>query len=263
MKQVWATGWLVVLLTGLVVIGAFLWMRKRRGRPRDLPRPIAHIETDVVRFPRSRLLELATVGIGGLVGMAVALPVAAVAVLPAFLGQRRRDVDLGPVGAFPEGTFVVATFLTDPRAGQISRRTAYIRNNGLLGSLPSFTIMSSRCTHVGCPTQPNGPMLLSQRRFERSRAVSLIPTQPSGFGCPCHGSQFDIEGNRTAGPAARALDRYRFSIRNGRLFLGSLYSVSHVEGVGATAEIHSFRLEGAGEPVTGFESFLYPLAPSS
>jgi Rieske Fe-S protein len=216
-------------------------------------------------FPRSRLLELATLGIGGLVAAAVGLPAAALSILPAFLGRERRDADLGPVEAFPQGTFVVTTFLTDPRAGPISRRTAYIRNNGLLGNMPSFTVMSSRCTHVGCPTQPNGPILLAQRKLEHAGGaeVSLVPAQPSGFGCPCHGSQFDNEGNRTAGPAARALDRYEFSIRNGRLLLGRLYSVSRVEGTGASAEIHSFALRGAGEPVDGRESWLYPLAPSS
>jgi Rieske Fe-S protein len=266
LRQVWAVGWLVVLVTALVVIGALLWLQgKRRVRPSDLPRPAPRIQTSAERFPRSRLLELATLAIGGLVAMTVALPVAALAVLPGLLGQRRRDVDLGPVSAFPEGQFVVTTFLSDPRAGEISRRTAYIRNNGLLGNLPSFTIMSSRCTHVGCPTQPNGVLFLSRRKLEHQGGgeVSLIPTQPSGFGCPCHGSQFDIEGNRTAGPAPRALDRYQFSIRNGRLILGSLYSVSHVDGAGASAQIYSFRLEGAGEPVSGVESLLYPVVPGS
>ena len=91
----------------------------------------------------------------------------------------------------------------------------------------------------------------------------MVPAQPAGFGCPCHGSQFDDEGNRTAGPAPRALDRYEFSIRNGRLLLGRLYSVSRVDGAGADARIHSFPLLGAGEPVTGLESWLYPIAPPS
>jgi Rieske Fe-S protein len=50
--------------------------------------------------------------------------------------------------------------------------------------------------------------------------MGLVPTQPAGFGCPCHGSQFDNEGNGTAGPAPRALDRYEFSIHNGHLWLG-------------------------------------------
>jgi Rieske Fe-S protein len=125
--------------------------------------------------------------------------------------------------------------------------------------------MSSRRTHVGCPTQPNGPLFLQRRRFERTSAgeVALVPASPAGFGCPCHGSQFDVEGNRTAGPAARALDRYEFSIRNGRLVLGDLYSVSHVEGSGANARIDAFKLKGAGEPAGGPESLLYPIDPSS
>ena len=217
------------------------------------------------RFSRSRLLERATFALGGIVALGVTLPAVGFAVLPSFLGQRRHAVDLGPIGAFPEGRFVVATFLSDPAEGGVSRRAAYVRNNGLLGRLPSFTIMSSRCTHVGCPTQPNGPLDLPQQKLERTNGgkVGLVPTEPAGFGCPCHGSQFDNEGNRTAGPAPRALDRYEFSIRNGHLWLGRLYSVDRVDGVGAQARIARFRFKGDGEPATGPEAWLYPIdAPS-
>ena len=217
-------------------------------------------------FSRSRLLERATLGLGGLVALGAALPAAAVAVLPSFLGRRQRAVDLGPVEAFPERRFVVATFLADAQAGEISRRAAYVRNNGFAGNRPSFTIMSSRCTHVGCPTQPNGPVFTQRHRLERTAAgeVGLVPALPAaGFGCPCHGSQFDTEGNRTAGPAPRALDRYQFSIRNGRLWLGGIYSVSRVDGSGADARIHSFKRLGAGEPASGPESVLYPVDPIS
>ena len=125
--------------------------------------------------------------------------------------------------------------------------------------------MSSRCTHVGCPTQPNGPLLVKQRKSVKTNGgeVGLVPAQPSGFGCPCHGSEFDNEGNRTAGPAPRALDRYQFSIRNGRVWLEQLYSVGRVRGTGARARITAFKLQGDGEPVTGPESLLYPLDPLS
>ena len=217
--------------------------------------------TGAERFPRSRLLERATLGLGGLVALGVALPAVGAAVLPAFLNQRRRAIDLGPLGNFPEGQFVLATFLSDPTMGEISRRAAYVRNNGQLGRRPSFTIMSSRCTHVGCPTQPNGPLFESRKRDEDG--VTIVPTRPSGFGCPCHGSQFDTEGNRTAGPAPRALDRYEFSIRDGRLYLGKLFSVSRVDGAGSDARIHGYALQGAGQPVSGAESWLYPLEPSA
>ena len=256
-------------LGGVITVAAgFAWVHgshpTRRLRTVAAPQPLER-RTDQERFPRSRLLERATLALGGLVVLGVALPVAGFAVVPSFLGQRRRAVDLGPIAAFLEGEFVVATFLADPQAGEVSRRAAYVRNNGLLGELPSFTIMSSRCTHVGCPTQPNGPLFAAERRAERTASgeVGLVPAQPSGFGCPCHGSQFDNEGNRTAGPAPRALDRYEFSIRNGHLWLGRLYSVSHVDSAGAQARIHSFPITGAGEPVSGPESWLYPITPPS
>jgi Rieske Fe-S protein len=251
----------------ITLVAGFAWARRGAKTLPPAATPAApRSGSDTDRLSRSRLLERATLALGGVIALGVALPAAGVAVLPAFLGQRRRSVDLGPMSAFPEGQFVVATFLTDPQAGEVSRRAAYIRNNGLVGNVPSFTIMSSRCTHVGCPTQPNGPLFPRRRRVERTTAgeVGFVPALPAGgFGCPCHGSEFDIEGNRTAGPAPRALDRYQFSIRNGRLVLGQLYSVSHVQGAGADARIHAFALKGAGEPATGPESFLYPVDPGS
>jgi menaquinol-cytochrome c reductase iron-sulfur subunit len=198
--------------------------------------------------------------LGGLVALGAALPAAGLAIVPSLLGRRTRPVDLGPISAFPAGEFTAVTFLTDPDAGEISRRAAYIRYNGLLGTEPSFTIMSNRCTHVGCPTQPNGPLF--ENRTRTTDAVTIVPTRPSGFGCPCHGSQFDTEGNRIAGPAPRALDRYEFSVRNGHLYLGKLFSVSRVDGAGTDARIHGYALQGAGQPVSGAESWLYPIDPS-
>jgi Rieske Fe-S protein len=251
----------------IAVLAGFGWVRGARiaqppTRTED-ERP-ADAQPHSERYPRSRFLERATIGLGGLIAAGVALPAAGLAILPSFLGQRRRPVDLGPIGAFPEGRFVIATFLADPGTGEVSRRAAYIRNNGLLNGLPSFTTISSRCTHVGCPTEPNGPVFTQEHRAAHTAngEVGLVPTLPAGgFGCPCHGSQFDTEGNRTAGPAARALDRYEFSIRNGRLWLDRLYSVSHVDGTGANARIHRFVLRGPGEPASGPESWLYPVDP--
>jgi len=249
------------------VLAGFGWVRGGRTAERPMRTEDTRAQVappDDERYPRSRFLGRATLGLGGVVAAGVALPAAGLAILPSFVGQRRRPVDLGPIGAFPEGRFVIATFLADPRMGEASRRAAYVRNNGSLNGLPSFTTMSSRCTHVGCPTQPNGPVFNQLHRAERTASgeVGLVPAMPAGgFGCPCHGSQFDMEGNRTAGPAARALDRYEFSIRNGHLWLDRLFSVSHVEGTGASARIHRFRLRGAGEPVSGPESWLYPVDP--
>jgi Rieske Fe-S protein len=248
---------------GIAIAAGFAWVRRRKPRREPLPR---YEETGPERFGRKRLLERATLGLGGLVALGVAVPAGGLALLPSFVGQKRKAIDLGPVAAFPEGQFVLATFLSDPEQGEVSRRAAFVRNNGLFGRAPSFTIMSNRCPHVGCPTQPNGPVFSGERKRERTHTgeIGLVPTLPAGgFGCPCHGSQFDTEGNRTAGPAPRALDRYQFSIRNGRLWLYGLYSVGRVEGAGANARIAAFKLRGDGEPVTGPESLLYPVDPLS
>jgi Rieske Fe-S protein len=258
----------VIAPTGvaITVLAAVAWIRGSGKRSQAQTKTLEPATNEGERFPRSRLLERATLGLGGLVAAGVALPAIGAAVLPAFSHTKARAIDLGPIGAFPEGEFVIATFLSDPRAGEISRRAAFVRNNGFVGKSPSFTIMSSRCTHVGCPTQPNGPIFVQREKFERTNVgeVKVVPALPAGgFGCPCHGSQFDTEGNRTAGPAPRALDRYQFSIRNGRLVLGPIYSVSRVEGAGGTARIHSFKRLGDGEPASGPESLLYPLDPIS
>lgn len=221
--------------------------------------------TEKAHISRRRFLGGAALALGGLTGLGAALR-AIGGTLPTSAAGAGRPIDLGPVDGFPEGRFVVATFLSDPEAGEVSRRAAYVRNNGRVQNRPSFTIMSSRCTHVGCPTQPNGPLLSRRHKVERGATgeVGLVPTlNAAGFGCPCHGSQFDTEGNRTAGPAPRALDRYEFAIRDGRLWLGPIYSVGRVEGAGATARIHRFGRLGAGEPVTGPESLLYPADPLS
>lgn len=212
------------------------------------------------RYPRSKFLEFSTLGLGGVLGGLISAPAIGFMVAPAFLNQGQKDHDIGPLGSFPDGKFVVATFMLDASQGEVSRRTAYVRSNGPVNGQPSFTIISNHCAHLGCPVQPNGP--LDSSHTTRSGDVTLIPTiSIAGFGCPCHGGQYDTEGNRTSGPPVRALDRYSFSIRNGHVFIGKPFSVSHVEGVGASAKIHKWTLAFPGEHVDGIESWLYPIQP--
>jgi Rieske Fe-S protein len=218
------------------------------------------------KVSRSRFLEAATLGLGGVIGGIVTVPVAGFALLPGFLGQKRHEVDLGPLTDFPEGKWFITTFMTDPSQGDVSRRTAFVRNNGLVGNLPSFTIISNRCAHLGCPVQANGPTgaILGEKNVvehTKNGQILLRPVVPAGFGCPCHGGQYDTEGNRTAGPPVRALDRYAFEIKDGRLILLSTFSVTHVDGTGAQAKIHKYKLAGPGEHIDGPEQFLYPLQP--
>jgi Rieske Fe-S protein len=212
------------------------------------------------RYPRSKFLELSTLGLGGVIGGIVTAPALGFMIAPSFLKQGTKDHDIGPITDYPEGKYVIATYMSDPKQGEVSRRTAFVRYNGQLDGQPSFTIISNHCAHLGCPVQPNGPLEDSQTKHNGD--VTLIPTiSIAGFGCPCHGGQYDTEGNRTSGPPVRALDRYAFSIRNGHLFVGHAFAVSHVDGAGATAKIHKWTFAYPGEHVSGLESWLYPIQP--
>ena len=223
-------------------------------------------EEEEERYGRGTFLGLTTLGLGGVITGLVAVPVAGFAVAPAFVGQGHDEIDIGPIDDYPEGDFVVATFLMDPDQGEVSRRTAYVRNNGQKDGQPSFTILSNRCVHLGCPVQVNGLSLEDQKQMiEGGRdkpPVELTPTKAAtGFGCPCHGGQYDTEGNRRAGPPVRALDRYKYAIKNSRLVLTETYSVGKVEGEGADAVAEGYDWVNPSVHVDGPESILYPLEP--
>lgn len=265
--------WYVVAIgAGIAVVFGFLWVRDATAPYRRLPAPpppaaAAEEEEEVEepeRFGRNVFLERSTLAIGGLIGAAVTVPVVGFAIVPAFTGQGDEDVDVGPLENYPEGQFVVATFVANKDQGAVSTQTAFVRYNGLANGVPSFTILSNRCTHLGCPTQPNGPTRVDQAKTIETDAgsVRLITSQPAGFGCPCHGGQYDNEGNRTAGPPVRSLDRYEYKIVNGKLILSGRYSVGKVEGTGARARIIAYKRKDPGQHVDGPEDWLYPWAPT-
>lgn len=263
---------LVVTAVGVVlaVVFGFLWIRQAtrelRGEPEPVEAPAPGVAEEEPaapeRYTRSKFLEGTTLGLGAVIGGIVTVPVLGFAVAPAFVGQEHPDVDLGPLDNYPEGDWVIATFTSDPETGSVSRRTAFIRYNGLRDEVPSYTIISNRCVHLGCPTQPQGPPGEPAEVETSAVPVTVQSTQPSGFGCPCHGGAYDIEGNRTAGPPVRALDRYEYSIIDGSLWLGKPYSVGSVVGEGAEATV--FRYDEAVDPgvhVDGPEQILYPYVP--
>jgi len=221
-------------------------------------------DEEIETYPRNVFLEASTLGLGALIGGIVTVPVLGFMVAPAFVNQHPKKVDLGPITNFPENQFVIATFLRDASQGPVSRRTAYIRNNGATDKGPSFTIISNRCAHLGCPVQPNGPVFDNKSKTVNAVAnrITIIPMIPAGgFGCPCHGGQYDQEGNRTAGPPVRALDRFEYEINHGHLVLLGAFSVSHVDGTGAAAQIYKYTQTGPGQHVDGPESWLYPVQP--
>ena len=267
--------WIVAAVGAVlaIVFGA-LWIRDATRGVRAAPEPPAPaeaatadvdpltVEDEPGRYPRAKFLEGATLGIGALIGAVINLPVVGFAIGPAFIDQGYDDVDLGPLDNFPTGQFMITTFYSKgDKYGEVGRRTAYIRSNGVVNEVPSFTILSSRCVHLGCPVQPQGPISDEEQKSVKAKGgeVLLTPTQPSGFGCPCHGGAYNAEGERTAGPPVRSLDRYRYAIVEGNLVLKTPYSVGQVEGSGADAKIHSYKLADPGQHVDGPEQIFYPI----
>ena len=258
---------------GLAVIAGFLWVYNASSDVRAADEPVAddpeeissvatpEVSTSQDKYSRGALLSGATLGLGGVIGAAITVPIVGFAVAPAFLNQNEDDIDLGPIENFPEGKFVIANFdykrvKKEVEAPSVARRTAYIRNNGFVENTPSFTILSNRCVHLGCPVQPAGPS--GESTDVKGLDVTLIPVAPANFSCPCHGGAYDTEGNRTAGPPTRALDRYQFKIRNGNLVLAGRFSVSEVEGQGAFAKIKAFKLYPPGTHVDGPDEWMTP-----
>jgi cytochrome b6-f complex iron-sulfur subunit len=60
-----------------------------------------------------------------------------------------------------------------------------------------FFALSATCTHLGCMT-----------RYEKEN---------SRIFCPCHGSQFAVDGEVTGGPAPRPLPRLDLALEDGTL----------------------------------------------
>jgi Rieske Fe-S protein len=288
--SLWPIGFAVgiaCVLVGLVVswpvaaVGAaialvfgFLWIRDVTGDYRGETHEIAESEPaqavvveeqELSGYSRSKFLELSTLGLGGLITGIVTVPILGFAVLPAFVNQELDEVDLGPLENYPEGTWIETTYLSNPAEGEVSRRTAYIRNNGNLPdreNVPSFTIISNRCVHLGCPVQASGPRAEEEKKVQIEGAeMTLTEVTPAAFSCPCHGGAYDTEGNRTAGPPVRALDRYAFAIANDHLKLLPAYAVAKVEGEAAEAVIIRYPHAAPGIHVDGPESWLYPVLP--
>jgi Rieske Fe-S protein len=269
--------WIVAIIGAvLAVLFGLLWARDvTRDVRGDVPevepetRAVADVGAPVTvapdkplpAYPRSKFLEASLIGLSGALGAVLTLPVLGFMVLPSFTDVETDDADLGPLENFPEDEFVIATYLANPEQGEVTRRTAFVRNNGPSeAGEPSFTILYSRCVHLGCPVQPNGP--IDEEATTKVGDVELRPVLAQSFGCPCHGGQYDAEGNRTAGPPVRSLDRYTFSIRNGNLVLHDLYAVGNVSGAGANATISRYPWSTPGTHVDGIEAWLYPIVPS-
>ena len=208
--------------------------QEHRTTPGEAAAAAAHPGSAQAAMSRQKLLTGATVGLGALMSVIIAVPVTVAVLAPSFKTIKEYSIDLGPTTLYPaaksgEIPWHAVTFESRPDdISGLSRRLVYVRNDGN----DKFTAIANTCMHLGCPVQANA----------------------TGFACPCHGGQYDSQGRRIAGPPVRPLNRYETSVTDkGHLVLGQLYAMDQ--------SLKRHQLKGPGQPVDGILSYLYPDAP--
>ena len=158
---------------------------------------------------RRRFLKIATCGLGGGIGLAVAAP--ALAYLGHPVGTRvvtstAEPIDVAALDQLADGKLtrvqVIAPSVRDAwtAASDVPLGAAWLRRAG-----EKVTALSGICPHLGCAI---------------GLATQADPGKPPTFACPCHDSAFDATGKRLAGPAKRDLDPLpAFVDENGRVKL--------------------------------------------
>lgn len=194
------------------------------------------------------LYSAASVGVGGLLGLMIGVPVAGMALSPAVLPSKFTAVKLGDLADFTKGAFVKVVLEPDPTSpdAYVKKRVAFVRLNedGFVDRLAAkgqgkYSVISNRCAHLGCPVQEGG----------------------GTFVCPCHGGAYDTYGSRTAGPPVRPLDRFQWEERGSELWAIDEYSVRAVHDDGKLVRGEKVKVRGPGQHSGGLEGLFYPLQP--
>ncbi len=124
----------------------------------------------------------------------IAASAAATPIAVATTSSNPGFVDVGAETDFVDTQTAPKTITLPPIANKTDPQTAFVlKLNG------QYVGISDICTHMGCEVSWVG----KDTRFE----------------CPCHGSQYDINGKNVAGPAPKPLARYKTQVVNGRLLV--------------------------------------------
>ena len=138
-------------------------------------------------------------GLGALIGAALAVPAALYLLIPPKKRKQDAWVDAGSLSGLQPGTPEEMTFRRSHADGwknYSEKGTAWVVKTAS-GEIIAF---SPICTHLGCAYHWDA--------------------EKSDFVCPCHASEFALDGKVLSGPAPRPLDRFESKVENARLWLG-------------------------------------------
>lgn len=74
-----------------------------------------------------------------------------------------------------------------------NKQLSFFENYIVVNQNETTTVLSSHCTHLGCKIN----------KVEKGRLA-----------CPCHGSEYDLDGNVLKGPAFKNLEKISWKISN-------------------------------------------------
>lgn len=154
--------------------------------PSDAPEQISEHE-----LSRRSFMDRSIKAIAAFIGISLGVPALGYLISPALQQQEGQWVKLGHTSQVKPGVPTLFTVTVDKTTGwvQAEIKLAYFvyTQDGV-----TFTVLSNICTHLGCQTHWS----------EESGTIL----------CPCHGGQFDVEGNVIAGPPPLPLKRVTFRI---------------------------------------------------
>jgi menaquinol-cytochrome c reductase iron-sulfur subunit len=152
--------------------------------------------------PNRRGFQTAVIyGLGALMGFAIAVPAAVYLLIPPKSRKGDQWVEATDLTKLEEGVPEEVVFRRNRVDGwkvSSEKTTAWVvkkANNQAIA-------FASQCTHLGCAF-----------RYDESKKTFL---------CPCHSSNFNLEGKVIDGPAPRPLDRYVVKIEGTKLLLGEV-----------------------------------------
>lgn len=152
---------------------------------------------------RRRFLTNTALTVGGVIGVGYA----ALAVRYLFPNVSSTATALQDVG--PVSNFAPQSPTLEPITYDNVQDGVFVTNlsNGTAPTTDEMLALDIHCPHLNCP-------------------VTWVPGV-DGVGryiCPCHGSEFTIQGVHVAGPAIRPMFRHQLVLHNGRVLVGGIIS---------------------------------------
>lgn len=147
---------------------------------------------------RRTFFKVCTAAIGGLLSLAMGVPLIGFAVSPAFRKASKKWVDLGIVDLLQGSRYKKVNYTFNTKDGWVKtdkRRSVYVTDQGA----GNFVVYSRVCSHLGCLV-----------RWDEGK---------DQFFCPCHGAVFDSTGNVVAGPPPRPMDKLPVKVEDGILYV--------------------------------------------